>query len=376
MPKSISRQVRIALAVVLLCCSLRAQSLGPWWPAHTPLSFRQALDKGIGFSFTFEGQRIGPMLPTGWTVSTAGTTTTSYRHASGLVAMREVRAWPEFDAIEYTVKFRNEGSANSGAVSQVNAMDLVFAGGLVDGASVVSSGGGLAEEVYPPATFSIRRSYPGPMTPIDGRVTLGTVGGRSSNKDLPFFFLENQRRSAGLFVALGWSGQWSATVRADHSRGTLLVRGGIPDLSIRLKPGEEIGGPRILLGAYTGKLEAGVNRLRRLIRTQYAPRLAGREFLPIATYDHWWNIDVRFTEPLLRQLADAAASIGQEYFLLDAGWYTGIDASGDFGIRYIRHDSNIGPLACWNAADEPDRRGMHQIRHGRETDERRAPLPA
>mgnify|MGYP000868589028 CR=1 FL=1 len=452
MPKSISRQVRIVLAAVLFCCGLRAESLKSFWPAAGPSSFREALEEGIGFSFTYEGQRACPVLPGDWTASTAGTTTTSYRHASGLVAVREVRVWPEFAAVEYTVKFRNEGRENSGAVSQVNAMDLGFAGGVVDGASVVSSGGGLAEEVYPPATFSIRRSYPGPMTPVNGRVTLGTSGGRSSNKDLPFFFIENQRRSEGMFVALGWSGQWSATVRADHNRGTLLVRGGIPDLNIRLRPGEEISGPRILLGAYSGKLDAGVNRLRRLIRTQYAPRLGGREFLPIATYDHWWNIDVHFDEQLLRQLAGSAASIGQEYFLLDAGWYTGIDASGDFGtgvgnweeidrvkfpnglgafadyvrskglkfglwfepervakgsllarqhpdwvlwlpnqnygvldygrsevqrwvcalfdryirefgIRYIRHDSNIGPLAYWDAADKPDRRGMHQIRH-------------
>jgi hypothetical protein len=82
-----------------------------------------------------------------------------------------------------------------------------------------------------------------------------------------------------MFVALEMSGQWSATVRADHNRGTLLLRGGIPDLNIRLRPGEEISGPRILLGAYSGKLDAGVNRLRRHIRTSIRPA-SGRTRVP------------------------------------------------------------------------------------------------
>jgi alpha-galactosidase len=434
-----------------LCCGIQAQSLKPLWPSGSAAAFREALDDGIGFAFTCDGQRVGPALPPGWSGSTEGATAT-FRHPSGLVVARESRAWPEFDAIEYTVRFRNEGRAPSPALSAVDAFELNFSLGTVPGVSVVSSGGGLDESVYPPANFAIRRQYLGPMTPLDARVSLRTAGGRSSNKDLPFFFVESQLKRAGIFLAVGWSGQWSAAVSADHGRGTLRLKGGIPGLNVRLNPGEEMTGPRILLGAYAGKLEDGANRLRRLIRTHYAPRLGGREFLPVATYDHWWNIDVRFDEKLLRQLADGAASIGQEYFLLDAGWYAGtggpenfsagvgnweeidrakfpsglgafadhVRAKGlkfglwfepervakgsllarehpdwviwlpnqkyglldygraevqewvralfdryirEFGIRYIRHDSNIDPLPYWDSADDAGRRGMHQIRH-------------
>jgi hypothetical protein len=45
--------------------------------------------------------------------------------------------------------------------------------------------------------------------------------------------------------------------------------------------------------------------------------LEGKSFDPILTFDHWWNVDVHFDESLLRRQADAAAEIGQEYFLLD-----------------------------------------------------------
>jgi alpha-galactosidase len=437
--------------LVLLCCHLRAQSLKPVWPSSGKQLFREAFDDGLGFAFNCDGQRVGPALPAGWSADADGATA-RFRHPSGLVVIRESRAWPEFDAIEYTVRFRNEGRAPSPVVSAVNAFELSFSGDVVPGVSVVSSGGGLAESVYPPQSFAIRRQYLAPMTPLDARVALSTIGGRSSNKDLPFFFVENQLQQAGIFVAVGWSGQWSAAVSANPGRNQVRITGGIPGLHVRLKPGEEISGPRILIGAYTGKLEAGSNRLRRLIRTHYAPRLAGHEFLPIATYDHWWNIDVHFDENLLRQLTDGAAALGQEYFLLDAGWYAGtggpenfsagvgnweeIDrakfpsglgafadyvrakrlqfglwfepervAQGsrlarehpdwviwlpnqkyglldygraevqewvralldryirEFGIRYIRHDSNIDPLPYWDSADSADRRGMHQIRH-------------
>jgi hypothetical protein len=69
MPKSISRQVRIVLAAVLFCCGLRAESLKSFWPAAGPSSFREALEEGIGFSFTYEGQRVGPVLPGDWTAT-------------------------------------------------------------------------------------------------------------------------------------------------------------------------------------------------------------------------------------------------------------------------------------------------------------------
>lgn len=438
-------------SIVLLCCALQAQNLKTAWPHSKDAAFPEAIEEGLGFSFTFDGQRVGPAIPDGWKLTADGATIT-LRHASGLVVVRESRVWPEHQAIEYMVRFRNEASAPAPAVASINAVDVSFKGGLEPGVSVVSSGGGLSDAVYPPRTFAISRQYLNPMTPVDGRVTLTTAGGRSSNRDLPFFFVENQSKQAGIFVAVGWSGQWSATVSASHGRDAVNIKGGIPDVDVRLNPGEEITGPRILLGAYTGRLETGSNQLRRLIREHYAPRLGGSEFLPIATYDHWWNIAVRFDDKLLRQLADGAASIGQEYFLLDAGWYAGTngpegfdggvgnweevdrtkfpDGLGAFanyvrskglkfglwfepervakgsllmrqhpdwviwppnrrfglldygrpevrewvctmldryirelGIRYIRHDSNIDPLPYSEFADEPGRRGIHQIRH-------------
>lgn len=299
------------------------------WSVRPANVFHAAFQDGIGFSFAYDGQEIGPAIPQGWEFSSAtvgGVALTTFRHSSGLTVVREARPHPESEALEYTLRFRNESSSALPVLGPINALDLSFGRDVLPGVSVVSSGGGLADPVYPPATFAIQRRYIGPMTPTNGRVTLTTAGGRSSNRDLPFYFVENQEKDSGIFIGFGWSGQWRATVAGDSSAGHLRLTGEIPGINLRLQPGEEISGPRILIGCYRGPLSSGSNRLRRLIRDHYTPLVDGEKPLPILTYDHWWNVGAQFDEKLLRQLADAAAEISQEYFLLDAGWYVGTGA--------------------------------------------------
>lgn len=102
------------------------------------------------------------------------------------------------------------------------------------------------------------------------------AGGKPSAVKLPFLFLENRAGDTGLFVGIGWTGQWQAIIRADRSRQILSIRAGIPDLDLWLRPGEEISGPTVLLGGYHGPLNHGTNVLRRLIRDCYAPTVAGQ----------------------------------------------------------------------------------------------------
>ena len=55
-----------------------------------------------------------------------------------------------------------------------------------------------------------RRDFAASVVALDEKhpETLGAGGGRSSNKDFPFFKVETGRGS--LVVAVGWSGQWQA----------------------------------------------------------------------------------------------------------------------------------------------------------------------
>lgn len=294
--------------------------------------FAAALQAGAGFSFTYSGTPEGPVFSDTWSVTNesheanTGITRTVLSHDSGLVVIREIRVHARHDAIEYKLYFRNKGSMTLASICSVQSLDICLAQIAADGVCVIAGGGGMADGFLPPRTFAIRQHYFAPTLSDTGMadgLELGTEGGRSSNKDMPFFFVQNEKDQEGMFVAIGWSGQWAATLLRNPDDGSLRITGRIPGIDIGLEPGEEIEGPTILIGLYKGLATQGTNALRRLVRDEYTPRLAGEPFLPVATYDHIWNVGVGFDEQSLKALADGAAKIDQEYFLLDAGWYAG-----------------------------------------------------
>jgi alpha-galactosidase len=296
---------------------------------------------GPGFSFTYGDDTVGTGPATGWRrlpdASNAARTdaahpTVAVRHVSGLEVTRETRVIPGFDALEYTVLLENQGTEVLPTVSNLQTLDVSFDQAVTDEVVLVSSGGGLMDYFFPPRTFAIRTDRFAPTIPHAGVRSLTTEGGRSSNKDLPFFFVHNESRRAGIVVAFGWSGQWHVDVTHNIPLGVLRVTGKIPDIEIALEPGERIEGPTALVAFYEGDIADGSNLLRRLIRDVYTPRLAGTRPEPIAVFDHWWNVASRFDETVLKQQAAAAAEIHQEYFILDAGWYAHTDGDFNSGV--------------------------------------------
>jgi alpha-galactosidase len=331
----------------------------------SPQFFRSALSPGLGFSFSYEGHPAG--TPESVSHQDLGSfIETTFRYGSGIEAVRRVRKLPDYDAIEYSVRFRNTGNHRSGAIERVDALDTSFTSKVLNGSYVLSSGGGIYDGTYPPEAFAIRKHSFSPAVPSDGTVTLTAQGGRSSNKDLPFYFVHNDDHSAGIFVGIGWTGQWSSSVSADYDtvltpNAGLRLQGGIPGIHFALEPGEEIVGPSILIGSYQGPLASGSNKLRRLIQDEYTPKLDGKKFEVIATYDAWWDIGEKYDESLLLPIVDAAAAIGQEYFLLDAAWYIGSNGpegfSGGVG-NWEQVDSKKFPSGLAHFADYVRSRGL------------------
>lgn len=327
----------------------------------------KAAQPGAGFSFIYGGKSNGPVFPADWKQTVVdevgrGIIKTVLTHASGLVVTRETRVLSEFDAVEYEVRFGNLSKKTLSPISAIRALDISFGVSLQDEVSVVSSGGGLYDGFLPPRSFAIRTNCFAPTIPDAGTLVLKTEGGRSSNKDLPFFFIHNETRQEGIFIAFGWSGQWEAYLTRNIPTGTLGARAKIPDLKIALEPGEEIKGPTVLVGLYRGPLTDGSNRLRRLISSEYTPKLDGADAVtPMAIYDHFWNVEEDFDEALLKKLADGAAAIGQEYFLLDAGWYAGASKQEGFNAglgNWDEVDKNKLPNGLRPVADYVRSKGL------------------
>lgn len=339
-------------------------ALAELW-ASSPQIFRSALSSGPGFSFSYDGRPAGAPQSVSHTDSGSSTETT-FHYASGIEAIRTLRKFPEFNAIEYSVRFRNTSDHRSGVITHVDALDASFDQRVLNGSYVLSSGGGVYDGTYPPAAFAIREHAFSPVVPSDGSVVLTTDGGRSSNRDLPFYLVHNEDHSAGIFVGIGWTGQWSSTISSDYDttltpNAGLHLHGGIPGIRIALEPGEEITGPSILIGSYQGPLANGSNQLRRLIQDCYTPKLDGKKFGVIATYDAWWDIGEKYDEALLLPVVDAAAAVGEEYFLLDAAWYIGSNGpegfSGGVG-NWDQVDAKKFPSGLAHFADYVRTRGL------------------
>lgn len=296
---------------------------------HSSGVLAQAMRPGAGYSLDYEGKSQGPEFSDEWQrigeESSRDTDSVTLQHQSGLVITRQARLLSEFNTVEYQVLLKNTAQTPLSPVSQLRSLNLSFGEAVLYGNCVVSSGGGLFDATFPPDSFAIRKRYfpliLDEFSTISTRVELTTEGGRSSSKDLPFFFIHNEAKQEGMFVAFGWSGQWTIWTWLDPKTATLNVTGKIPGLDIALEPGEEIQGPTILVGFYQGPLWEGSNQLRRLIGERYTPKLDGERFLPFAAHDTWLGgIGVNYDEPLLHTLIDEAAALGQEYFTLDAGW--------------------------------------------------------
>jgi len=330
-------------------------SLKSLWRVQSPHEYHQALRQGAGFSFTYDGQPIGPDFPADWQATTRpGALATTLRHASGLTVVRESRVFPELDAVEYTLRFRNESQSALPMLAEVHALDVTFEGGAAKGASVVSCGGGRAEAVFPPKDFAVTKTALGFSAPVQDQLTLRGDRGLPSSVNLPFFFIENEARAAGIYVGIGWTGNWTATVAADPRGKALHIQGGMADLAVRLQPGEEISGPTILIGGFQGPLDNGVNRLRRVIRDHYTPSVGGRELVAPVLYTTWFDIGAELDEKLFCTLADRAAELGQEIFLLDAGWYAGTPTAPYTNMR-TTWDAISRSLGNWEQGEERSR---------------------
>lgn len=329
----------------------------------TPGVFAKAALEGAGFSFKYGGHAVGPEFSGEWQQTFAddkksGTAKTVLTHASGLVVTREMRVFPGVNAVEYRISFKNSSKSTLSPVSEINALNLAFGEAVLYGNCVVSFGGGLANRILPSRSFAVRKNCFVPTVPEAGMVELGTEGGQSSNKDSPFFFIQNDSKQEGMFVAFGWSGQWTALAGVNIPReGILNVRAKIPGIEIALEPGEEIKGPTVLVGLYQGALTDGSNRLRRLIRDVYTPKLAGKRYLPVATYDTHWGTKSHFDEALLKKQADTAAALHQEYFLLDSGWYAGKKWMDSVGNWDLIHPSKL-PNGMKPVADYVQSKGL------------------
>ncbi len=226
-------------------------------------------------------------------------------------------AFQRYPAVEWVLEFENLGTQDTPLIEQVHALHVQLRTGYHrKPVKVHQLTGDICGE----------RSFLPLETEVDAGegVVLVPEGGRSSSGAFPFFNV--QYGNEGLITAIGWSGQWRASLERSAA-GPTALRAGMEKLSLSLHPGEKIRSPRILILPWKGDLLAAHNRFRRLMLFEYGPQQNGRPLpLPIALqcFDRYvsklpdWG-----TEAGQLRAARAAYNAGCDMHWLDAAWFEG-----------------------------------------------------
>lgn len=155
------------------------------------------------------------------------------------------------------------------------------------------------------------------------RISCSNTGSWSAAEHIPMAVLENIEAETTLFWQIEHNGSWHWEIIDQYDHLTLLVSGPTEHDNhwwIQLEQGEEFSSIPVAMGVVAGDFEDAMKELtsyRRIIRRPNEDNCS----LKIIFNDYMnclWGSPT--TEKLL-PLIDAAASVGSEYFCIDAGWY-------------------------------------------------------
>ncbi len=241
---------------------------------------------------------------------------------TGLKVTATAAAFDDFPAVEWLLRFENTGTKDSPILENVQALDIVLG---TENRQAVVLDQIRGDDCSPQSFLPVER----PLKTGD-TVSLAPVGGRSSDTTFPFFNLDCGNE--GFFIAIGWTGQWAAKINRAKD-GSVRLQSGMELTHLRLRPGEAIRTPRIMLMYWSGNRIDAHNRFRRLLMAHYQPKLDGKPIplaIAVQTFNRTGGHGYWASEPGQRAAARINRDLGCDTLWLDAGWFEG-DFSGGVG---------------------------------------------
>jgi alpha-galactosidase len=179
-----------------------------------------------------------------------------------------------------------------------------------------------------------------------------TREGRSSHRRPPGVLLDDgradARRGRVLGVQFAWSGDHRLRVDA-HADGTRVLQAGVllhPGEG-RLGAGEALTTPDLWIACSTRGRDGIAARLHDVCRRRVLPATGQRRPRPVHL-NTWEAVYFDHDPEALADLAERAAALGVERFVLDDGWFRGRTddrrALGDWTVDPARHPDGLGPL--------------------------------
>jgi alpha-galactosidase len=229
-----------------------------------------------------------------------------------------------------------------------------------------------AQSLALPVQLPFEKTLPGPVTDYE-IMTVSTEGfreyllqtsrlpaegfrfvqqnGRSCGGGIkPWLAIRNVKTGQGIVVSLGYCGNWVLEVKPRGDE-TVLYAATSP---ASLKPFTTIGGlpiPGALVAEFCGDWDNGAQPITRFIR-QKLRRDMGPDWPPVQ-YNTWYGLYEHISKESVLAAAKAAAEVGCELFVIDAGWYGGsvpdedwIRALGDWHVNERKFPGGLEPIAA------------------------------
>ena len=123
------------------------------------------------------------------------------------------------------------------------------------------------------------------------------------------------------FGALGWSGSWRISVEESAMRQVRVIGGFNPfDFGYRLAPGEMLETPPFYAGFTSGGTGEASRILHRFERASILPGGVNARLRPVL-YNSWEATEFNVNEAGQIALAEKAAKLGVQRFVIDDGWF-------------------------------------------------------
>ena len=179
---------------------------------------------------------------------------------------------------------------------------------------------------------------------LPGEVVLQSKRGSTGHQNNPWFAIErgdhpDEESGDVWFGALAWSGSWRITVEQDQLQQIRVTGGFNPfDFGYKLLPGAELKTP-VFYGGYS---HAGIGEASRILHrfelTKILPQAPKPKLRPVI-YNSWEATEFHVDMPGQSALADKAASLGVERFVMDDGWFgQRKDDHAGLGDWYVNKD--------------------------------------
>ncbi len=159
-----------------------------------------------------------------------------------------------------------------------------------------------------------------------GKLVLESRRGSTGVEVNPWFAIEggsqpDQNTGGVWFGALGWSGSWQINIEEDWANRVRVTGGYTPfDFAYELSPGQSLDTPQF----YGGYSSAGIGGASRLLHRfeldSIVPEAPHRRLRPVL-YNSWEATGFDVNEAAQEALAEKAASVGVERFVMDDGWF-------------------------------------------------------